>query len=126
MRAYEKRHQIKDAAAVKSWLFQIAYRCFLDERKKTARRENLARLAPDETAPDIEAAPHPLLSLDLERAMNSLGQERRAVVILCLAYGLSHGEAARITGLPLGTIKSHCNRGKAKLRAFLSAYETAN
>jgi len=29
---------------------------------------------------------------------------------------MSHGEASAITGLPLGTIKSHIGRGKEKIR----------
>lgn len=64
------------------------------------------------------------LSVDIERAMDTLPEDCRAVVILCLAYGFSHREAAKATKLPLGTVKSYCARGKSKLRAFLSAYET--
>jgi RNA polymerase sigma-70 factor, ECF subfamily len=34
---------------------------------------------------------------------------------------MSHSEASEITGMPMGTIKSHINRGKDRLRArFLS------
>jgi RNA polymerase sigma-70 factor (ECF subfamily) len=32
---------------------------------------------------------------------------------------MSHGEIARATGLPLGTVKSHISRGTAKLRTLL-------
>ena len=49
----------------------------------------------------------------------------RAVVLLCLLHGLTQAEAAQATGLPLGTVKSHITRGKAKLRAVLSDYAPA-
>lgn len=80
----------------------------------------------DETRDIIETPQSdPELSVDIEAAMNSLPPECRAVVILCLAHGMSHSEAANVTGLPLGTVKSHTARGKTKLRTFLFAYETS-
>lgn len=120
LKAYEQRGNLRDSKAVKSWLFQIAYRAFLDHHRKEARRRGLAECR-------IEDEPLPVtagLKMDLEQAMNSLPPECRAVVILCLAHGMSHSEAAHATQLPLGTVKSHVTRGKDKLRAFLSAYET--
>jgi RNA polymerase sigma-70 factor (ECF subfamily) len=38
-------------------------------------------------------------------------------MVLCYAYGLSHGDASEVTGLPLGTLKSHIKRGKEKIRS---------
>jgi DNA-directed RNA polymerase specialized sigma24 family protein len=40
-------------------------------------------------------------------------------VVLCHAEGMSHGEIAKHTGWPLGTVKSHVTRGSARLRAWL-------
>lgn len=47
--------------------------------------------------------------------MAELPLEQRAVVALCLAGGFSHGEAAEALDLPLGTVKSHVTRGRARL-----------
>jgi RNA polymerase sigma-70 factor (ECF subfamily) len=47
--------------------------------------------------------------------MASLPFDQRAAVALCLAQGFSHSEAAEALGLPLGTVKSHVARGRAKL-----------
>jgi RNA polymerase sigma-70 factor (ECF subfamily) len=73
-------------------------------------------------APPEPAAVPSGQALDIERAMDSLPPDCRAVVMLCLLHGLTQAEAATATGLPLGTVKSHVSRGKAKLRAVLSAY----
>ena len=120
MKAYEQREKLRDANAAKSWLFQIAYRSFIDHTRKETRRRELAERQIEEDTPEAPAG----LRMDITRAMDSLPPECRAVVILCLAHGMSHSEAATATGLPLGTIKSHVARGKTKLRTFLSAYET--
>ena len=39
----------------------------------------------------------------------------RPAIALCLAADWSHAEAAEALGLPLGTVKSHAARGRAKL-----------
>jgi len=119
MKAYNQRNKLNESKAAKSWLFQIAYRSFVDHHRKEARRRGLAESHIED---DVPAAPAGL-KMDIEAAMNTLPTECRAVVILCLAHGMSHSEAAAATDLPLGTIKSHVSRGKDKLRAFLSAYE---
>jgi RNA polymerase sigma-70 factor (ECF subfamily) len=45
----------------------------------------------------------------------ALPSEQRAAVALCLAAEFSHAEAAQALDLPLGTVKSHVSRGRAKL-----------
>ena len=77
--------------AAKSWLFQIAYRSFVDHHRKEARRRGLAEGHIEDDTPQAPAG----LKMDVEAAMNSLPSECRAVVILCLAHGMSHSEARR-------------------------------
>jgi RNA polymerase sigma-70 factor (ECF subfamily) len=56
------------------------------------------------------------------RALNTLPPEQRAAVLLCLTAGASHSEAAEALGAPLGTIKSHVARGKARLLDVLGGH----
>jgi RNA polymerase sigma-70 factor (ECF subfamily) len=51
----------------------------------------------------------------LEAAMSDLPAEQRACVALCLAADFSHAEASEALSLPLGTVKSHVTRGRARL-----------
>jgi RNA polymerase sigma-70 factor (ECF subfamily) len=53
--------------------------------------------------------------LDLDRAMALLSPEQRAAIALCYGEGMSHSEAAEALGLPIGTVKSHVLRGRAKI-----------
>ena len=113
--------QLTDPEKLRSWLFGIAYREFLDHARKARRRRRLSLGA---VPPEPAAVPSGQ-ALDIERAMDGLPPDCRAVVLLCLLHGLTQGEAALATGMPLGTVKSHVTRGKAKLRTVLSAYAPA-
>lgn len=121
LRAFQSMGQVKDDTKTKSWLFQIAYRIFLDHIRKHKRRQELA----DENMPpdDADISSPSGVKMDIEQAMNTLTPEQRAAVMLCLSYGFSHSEAAKALNQPLGTVKSHVARGKSKLRAFLCVYE---
>lgn len=55
------------------------------------------------------------------KAMAALPDEQRGAVALCLAGDWSHTEAADALGIPVGTVKSHVTRGRAKLLELLGA-----
>jgi len=75
------------------------------------------------TEVDDTEAPRDMGSVvDLDRALATLKDDERTAVVLCYSCGMSHSEAAEATGMPLGTVKSHVNRGREKLKAF---FETA-
>jgi DNA-directed RNA polymerase specialized sigma24 family protein len=52
-----------------------------------------------------------------------LKEEERIAIVLCYSCGMSHSEASEATGMPLGTVKSHVNRGRAKMQAFFNEAE---
>jgi RNA polymerase sigma-70 factor (ECF subfamily) len=54
--------------------------------------------------------------LAVRAALQSLPLEQRAALMLCLVFGYSHSEAAKILGTALGTVKSHVLRGRERLR----------
>ncbi|MCR9270237.1 MAG: RNA polymerase sigma factor [Henriciella sp.] len=107
----------------KSWLCTIAYREFLQ-----ARRRQKPEVTFDESAHiigfDASAARLPE-QLDLDRALRTLPENQRICVVLCVASGMSHSEASEATGFPLGTVKSHVNRGVAALRKQLASDHVA-
>ena len=61
----------------------------------------------------------------MNAALAALPEDVRACVALCLADGWSHGEAALALDLPLGTVKSHIARGRARLLAALGGPDDA-
>jgi RNA polymerase sigma-70 factor (ECF subfamily) len=102
------------------WLCAIAYsRYLMEARKRKLESLDEAAELPDD-APEPERAS--AVRLDLEKAMARLAPAQRAALTLCFALGLSHEEAAASLNLPLGTLKSHVNRGREKLAAMLDAW----
>jgi RNA polymerase sigma factor (sigma-70 family) len=113
--AWRKIAQYRAEGSFGGWLCGIAWSRFLMDRRK--RREEPLEDT-DETASFDPAQTH-AVRLDLERAMARLAAPERAALTLCYALGHSHGEAAAILELPLGTLKSHVLRGREKLQAML-------
>jgi RNA polymerase sigma-70 factor (ECF subfamily) len=61
--------------------------------------------------------------LDLDRALVKLQNPVRLCVVLSYHEGMSHGEIAKLTRIPLGTVKSHIRNGAHQLQELLSAYD---
>ncbi len=101
-----------------SWLYRIAFNAWLSETRK--RREVLLEDGAD-AQPAGEAAPAvgEAERIDLERALATLSDGERAAIAACYYADLSHAEAAQAIGIPMGTVKTHILRAKAKLRAKL-------
>lgn len=118
LKAYRRVASFAGGASFRSWLYAIAWREFLQAKRKDGARGRLADALgadPQTVAATVGAD----LSLDLKRALASLEESDRAAILLCDAAGLSHGEAAAALGAPLGTIKSQVARAREKLRAAL-------
>lgn len=101
-----------------AWLMKIAYTEFLMAHRRTRSDERLTATigAATATEPWHDPAGEESVATDLERLLAVLSAEERTVMILCYAQGCSHAEAAEITGLPLGTVKSHVHRAKERIR----------
>jgi RNA polymerase sigma-70 factor (ECF subfamily) len=119
LKAYRMLGSFRGAAAFRTWLYRIAYNCFLnDERGRVAMGEfdeGLHSPASADTAPDAE--------IDVERALALLPARRRAVFDLCYRKGMTQAEVAEVLEIPLGTVKSEMSRGQARLRELLGLDE---
>lgn len=111
--AWSRLDRLAPGASVRSWLCGIGYNKCLT----AARSDRRARRREDDygKAASATASSSPEDRMALERAMADLPLEQRACVALCLAGEFSHAEAADALRLPLGTVKSHVTRGRARL-----------
>ena len=82
--------------------------------QRDAREHWFVTLTAEFEMPDVASR------VDLERAMEALSDGERAAIGACYYADLSHEEAAVALGMPLGTVKTHVLRAKAKLRARLA------
>jgi len=121
--AWRKLDQFRSDARFSTWLYRIAYSCFL---QMCRTKSWAARNAQDDEMEHLPVPVHAMdLQLDLARAMRHLSVAEQAVLLHCIQLGLSHEEAAYVLAMPLGTVKTHAMRGKAKLKTWLSAWHEA-
>ncbi len=105
-------------APFRTWIARVAYTAFLQATRgaRRALARDTAWAAEAETLSDDAAGVD--ARLDMDRVMAVLTPEQRAVMALIYGEGLSQSEAADALGLPLGTVKSHVVRGRARALAL--------
>lgn len=120
--AFERRRSFNGAHdSARPWLFGIATRLLLGERRRERRMlDRIARLAEQNrtaslTAPDR----HDPLDAELAAALRRLDPGRRDALLLLAWAELSYEEIAAALELPLGTIRSRIARARQELREQL-------
>ncbi len=117
-----------------SWLFTIAHNTTIDHvRRKQlptvsleAGGENeegggLAFLAVSTDASPEDAMTHRELAHDMELALSGMRSEYAEVLVLRFQQSLSYEEISEITGLALGTVKTHLYRARKALAEALES-----
>ncbi|WP_246022343.1 sigma-70 family RNA polymerase sigma factor [Pararhodobacter zhoushanensis] len=108
-------------ASVATWIFTIARNRRIDILRRDRRPEPQDLPWGPEPEPDqLDAM---VLQQDTERlsaALAALPDNQRALIERAYFGDLSHGEIARLTGLPLGTIKSRIRLALEKLRQTMT------
>jgi RNA polymerase sigma-70 factor (ECF subfamily) len=104
---------------VGAWIWGIAIRRLIDSLRRHPARAPL----PGEPATEPSAEEAVLQGVeygDLAGALNRLSPELRAVVQATILDDLSTKEAARLLGIPAGTVKTRMMRARAQLREELA------
>lgn len=108
---------------LRAWLFTILRNTFYSARRKVRREVSdtdgiyAAQLS---TRPDHDGR---LALGDFRKAFERLPDEQREALILVGASGFSYEEAASMTGVAVGTVKSRANRGRRRLAELLHMEE---
>ncbi|GAA2708703.1 MULTISPECIES: RNA polymerase sigma factor SigM [Streptomyces] len=125
--AYRAAHTFRGQSAVTTWLHRITVNACLDRARKAASRRT-APLAETERLEQLlephESAAAPAergdLHRELIRALAKLPPDQRAALVLVDMQGYPVAEAAAVLGVPPGTVKSRCARGRARLLPMLT------
>lgn len=118
LKAWLKIRTLRHGSAFGGWLKRLAINTWLQYlRKKDALRD-----AGELEDADIQYREEGGIGMDLDGALATLPETVRLCLVLNYQEGMSHREITDLTGLPLGTVKSHINRGSERLRLLLSAY----
>lgn len=121
IKAWRALPTFRHGAQWSTWLHRIAYLEFLQHQRRWAD-EHASTASPEHEAIAATHSAHDL-RLDLEKALAQLLPLENADIVYCYHGGLSQAEAAQVLDLPLGTVKSHVLRGRAKLQTLLAAWK---
>ena len=119
--AYRAAATYRGEARVTTWLHRVVVNACLDRVRRRKARPTVALAARDGDDP---ADPRDVLteretSLEVEAALAALPADQRAAILLVDVHGLPVEEAAVVLGVPGGTVKSRCSRGRARLALSL-------
>lgn len=137
-KAWKKRETLRDPASFRGWVFRILTNTYISaHRARDARPVHESFVESDDAASDFSLYErlHPpimlwwgnperefvrgLLRADLERAIDSLPEVYRVVVVLCYVEGFKYAEIAEALDVPVGTVRSRLARARARMQEFL-------
>ena len=139
-RAWRALDSLESEAAFRSWLFRILNNTFISDLRRAGARPKTESIDCDETDEDeayfsvFEQMHQPfllwfanpeqefldkLLREDLDRALATLPEHHRIVVILSDLEEFSYAEIASTLDVPIGTIRSRLARARSALQKLL-------
>ena len=121
VRALRSEH-LFHGGELRSWLYTILTNLNRNRLRSLARRPFLMAID-DNDAPDM-AGPE-AGGRDIERALATLVEEQRTVLLLVVLEGLSYREVAEVQGVPIGTVMSRLARARAQIKAYLDGERPA-
>jgi RNA polymerase sigma-70 factor (ECF subfamily) len=134
IKVFKGIRQFHGDSSLKTWIYRIAVHEASNHRRGWMRRHWHEPLSIDDTGVEVALSaaearassetPYRLLEQAerqelLTRALASLAQPYRTVVVLREIEGLAYEEIAQVTGMAEGTVKSRLKRGRELLRRKL-------
>ncbi len=121
-------HQRRADGDARTWVFTILHNLAINSMRQRARR---GWPVPVEDVDEAAFATAPvqddrLRHRDLLQALKDLPEDQRAVLLLVSVEDLTYSEAARVLGIPIGTVMSRLARGREKLLRAMEGEVTAN
>jgi len=109
-----------DRGSLLGWLLAIARRKVVDRLRAAGREHRISDAVRALPEPPAEPGPERVVErLVVANELAKLPGEQRRVLELAFYDDLTHQQIAAVTGLPLGTVKSHLRRGMLRLRQRL-------
>jgi RNA polymerase sigma-70 factor (ECF subfamily) len=117
MRGIVNMDRFEQGTNLRAWLLTIMHNVFIDGVRKTKRARDSNESA-EAMMSGLYTRPNQVESLqlgDLQSAMERLPEEQRTTLILVALEDMSYEEAAKVTGVPVGTVRSRLSRARHAL-----------
>lgn len=116
VRVHECRAQYDGRGSLHAWVFRIAANIGRDALRSRKLRGGLDAELEGAAAGRSASPPDHGLRIDLERALETVGEEHRVVLLLHDVDGYAHREIAEMLDVAVGTSKARLSRARAMLR----------
>ncbi len=136
VRAFRSLKSFKGRSSFYTWLYRIAINATTDHRRRQARQrqqlsgralEEIDRGATQLTAPESDNPEADLyrseLSELMNRALETLSDDHRQVIVLREINGLNYQEIAEVTETTIGTVMSRLHYSRRKLAETLRKWD---
>jgi RNA polymerase sigma-70 factor (ECF subfamily) len=124
LRAISKSHLWQEGTDIRAWLFTIMHNQHVNSVRRALREE--VTVSVEQVASTLVATSDPTTSRqlhELEHALDHLSEGQRQVVMLVGLEGMTYDEAAKILGVPIGTVRSRLGRARDALRGLMGMEE---
>jgi RNA polymerase sigma factor (sigma-70 family) len=116
----QRAGSVRQRGSLASWLYGVAYRVALRCRCVAARRQARERQVEEMPQPEVSAPEPQDWRPLLDQELNALPEKYRSAVVLCDLEGKARNDAARLLGVPEGTLSSRLAQARALLAGRLS------
>ena len=120
LRAISRLEQFREGTNLRAWLFTIMRNLYISELRRYKSKPAL-RVIEGELGSSPASQEDSLQIRDLEAALGTLPEEQRTTLLLVALEGLSYEEAAAVTDVAIGTVRSRVSRAREALRQQLVA-----
>jgi RNA polymerase sigma-70 factor, ECF subfamily len=120
LRAVSKKDLWQEGTDLRAWLFTMLHNHFVSGVRRSARQGRSVDIEDvDEETYHPPRQDKRLELRDLDRALALLPEDQRTVVLLIGLEGMDYTTAAKVVGVPVGTIRSRLSRGRGSLRRLM-------
>lgn len=110
---------------LRAWLFTIQRNLYVSHWRRD-RRGNTPVAMEEATLASIAPRQETTLEVhDVLAALDQLPEEQKSLLLLVGVEDFSYEEAARILGMPIGTVMSRLSRARQRLRSIVESGKTA-
>ncbi len=120
LRAIEKKHLFQEGTNLFSWTSKIMYNMFVSGYRRKVKFESQYDPESYIENESVEASQDKKMEFkDVDRAMDSLSNEHREILVLVCIKGMQYAEVAKNLKLPVGTVRSRLSRARENLQNAL-------